>query len=286
MHGTGKKLLELMFRPGETVCVSHNKYGFHSLPLESVMADQDITLVPPSPEHKDEVVHTSELIMLALNPIRGQRLDDNCYAFRNFLVELDFGALSQQKAYIDHIGLPWSACVFSGGKSLHYLISLDQDIPTEAIYRDIYQWMLNILTFADQVTKNPSRGIRIPGAYREHDKKQILVGLNGPVKLEELLVWLNRYPSAKPKPVEKRVASGTRDITALKPWVADKLINGLDSRKGRSNQWYSIAYEFALSGFSEDDTIDVLSDYFFPERDFKEREWKGAIKSAFKKVNR
>jgi len=37
-----------------------------------------------------------------------------------------------------------------------------------------------------------------------------------------------------------------------------------------------------LQGFSEDDTVDILDDYFIEDRDFKLKEWETSIRSAFK----
>jgi hypothetical protein len=297
MDDTGKKLLNLMFREGETVCVSPNKYGYHSIPLEAAMGDEKVILVPteesckkrniPWDDKACEHVETSDLILAALNPIEGFREDRNCKAFRNFLMEMDVGPLKEQIAYIQKLGLPYSAAVFSGGKSIHFLVALEENLETEERWRHVNHWMLSILTLADQKCQNPSRSIRIPGAYREKDnpeKKQRLVEAKERIKFADLLAWLEKFPEAKPKPKEKRVVSTEVDFDKLKPWVVKALINGLDPRKGRNQQWFAIACDFALAGYTEDDTMDILSRYFQEDRDFKEREWKSAIKSGFKYI--
>lgn len=293
MDETGKKLLKLMFRPGETVCVSHNQFGYHSIPLENAL-DGTATLLPTPDslakrkltlEQGIEKIPTENLLLAALNPINGYRNDLNCTAFRNFLVEVDYGPLKEQLAYIKAIGLPYSAVVFSGNKSLHFLISLDRDIPSENIYRKCSEWILNIATLADQNTKNPSRSIRIPGSYREPGKKQRLVEIVGPTKIEDLVAWLKKHPEAQPKEKEKRIVSENHDFSRIKEWCVDLLINGLKPDKGRNKQWFSIACEFALAGYSEDDTMDILSQFFTPDRDFKEREWRTCIRSGFNKIH-
>lgn len=284
MDKTGQELLKLMFRPGETVCVSHNKYGYHSVPLENAL-DGDTTLVSPNPDREIEKVSSDKLTLVALNPIKGWREDLNCTAFRNFLIEMDYGPLAEQMAYADKIGLPYSAVVFSGNKSLHFLISLDTDLPTEEVWRTMAEWTLAIASAADQNTKNPSRQIRIPGAFREPGKKQLLVKNKGATKLQDFAAWLALHPDAKPRPPEKREISGTADFSKLKPWVPQRLAKGIvGAKSGRNKEWFAIACEFALAGYSEDDTMDLLSEYFTPDRDFKEREWKTSIKSAFKYI--
>jgi hypothetical protein len=187
-------------------------------------------------------------------------------------------------AYIKKIGMPYSACVFSGNKSLHFLISLDTDLPSEKVYRHFSEWILKIVTLADQNTQNPSRSIRVPGAWRSPSQKQRLVEIKGPTPIKDLVAWLNQHPNEKPKEKEKRVRSESRDFSQIKSWVIEALTNGIDPSKGRNKQWFSIACEFALAGYSEDDTVDILGDFFSPDRDFKEREWKTAIKSGFKYI--
>lgn len=296
MHDTGVKLLQLMFRPGETICLSPNEFGYHAVPLENAISDQ-ITLVP-TPESVQKrwggkkkweecfEKHPSDtMLLVALNPIKGFRTDLNCTAYRNFLVEMDVGPLKEQLDYIKSIGMPYSAVVFSGNKSLHFLISLDKDLPSEKIYRVFSEWILGVVTLADPNTKNPSRSIRIPGAFREPGKQQRIVEQKGPVKLEDLVAWLSKYPDSRPKEPEKRVRhEGFPSLANMKEWVSDRLINGLRTDQGRNLQWFSIACEFALAGYDEDDTLDILRDFFVPDRDFKEREWKTAIKSGFKYI--
>lgn len=281
-----------MFRPGEHICVSHNHYGYHSvaldraingplllLPTENSMEERGLT-----PEQAIERIDPKSLILCALNPIRGYRSDLNCTAYRNFLVELDKLPIPEQRPYINKIGMPYSAAVFSGNKSIHFLISLDTDLPNENIYRHFSEWILKAASMADQDTVNPSRSIRIPGAWREPKKKQRLVEFRGPVALKDLVAWLNQHPEAKPIKREKREISQDQDFSKLKPWVMERLINGLDPSKGRNKQWFSIACEFALAGYSEDDTLNILVDYFVPDRDFKEKEWKTSIRSGFKYI--
>lgn len=291
MDETGKKLLNLMFKDGDTVCASPNQYGYHSMPLAMAMSDR-VTLIPTPDscrkrniewnEKAFEYIHSEKLLLIALNPIQGFRLDENCYAYRNFLVEMDTGDLSEQLQYVKAIGMPYSAVVFSGGKSLHFLISLDIDLPDQKAWRKIAEWILNIATLADQQTKNPSRSIRIPGAFREPGKQQKLVEFKGKVKFDELKDWLLKYEHLRPKEREKRPISSEFNFDNIKPWVFKALTEGLDPTKGRNKQWFSIACEFALAGYSEDDTMDILSSFFSEDRDFKEREWRTAINSAFK----
>jgi hypothetical protein len=302
MHETGKQLLKLMFREGETICVSPNKWGYHSVELDAAMQDEVTllsTIYRDGVELKDgscrsatleeslKTVPGNTLQLCALNPIKGWREDANCTAFRNFLVECDYGTQEDQLKYVrDQYQMPFSAAVFSGGKSIHYLISLSEDLPNEEIWRVLAEWILAVLPLADQKTKNPSRSIRVPGAIRD-GKLQTLVEYRGPVKLGDLRAWLEKYPECRPAPKKARseVSNEPNDLSRLKPWARRLLNHGLDPKKGRNAQWFALACEFAKAGYNEDDTFEFLRRYFTPERDFKEREWKTAIRSGFKSVH-
>lgn len=241
-------------------------------------------MVSPNPDYEFEKINSSDVKLVALNPIKGFREDLNCTAFRNFMIEMDYGPLKEQLEYAKKLEIPYSAVVFSGNKSLHFLISIDTDLPSENVWRMFAEWILNIATAADPNTKNPSRSLRVPGVEREPGKKQLMVEYKGQTKLSDLVAWLSKYPDAKPKEPEKREISGTADFSKLKKWVPERLANGLRPDQGRNKQWFSIACEFALAGYSEDDTIEMLTEYFNPDRDFKEREWLTSIRSAFKYI--
>lgn len=289
MHETGVKLLNLMFREGETICVSPNKYGYHSITVSDAFKEDVMLLSTSFRDGKDindciNVTKTDELKLVALNPIKGWRDDASCYKFRNFLIEMDQGPLAEQLAYIKKLGMPYSAVVFSGGKSLHFLVSLADDLPDEKTYRKVAEWILSIVTWADQNTKNPSRSIRIPGAKRD-ESRQALVQLVGPVPNNTLGQWLQKYPHLMPREAERRPITGEKRFPRMKPWMLKALNGEFPSDKGRNKTWFAIACEFVLAGFDEDDTFELLRDYFVPDRDFKEREWKTTIRSAFKYIN-
>lgn len=286
MNPVSVDFLGLMFDKGHTVCLSDSQYAYHSVPMERVLDDK-ITLLSPNSSVGIKTVPLSDIILVALNPIRGNRNDDNCYEYRNFMLEIDVGTLESQIEYIKAIGIPTSAMVFSGGKSVHCLIALDVSLPSEKAYRYIAQWILNIATLGDPNCKNPSRCIRLPGSIRkETGKEQSLIEMGRKITLIELKNWLSQYPHAKPPKERKRERSEVPTFEDLSPWAKKQLASGtVGSKNGRNKDWFAIACEFALSGYAEYDTLDLLGAYFSPERDFKEREWRGAIKSAFKYVN-
>jgi hypothetical protein len=285
MDPTGQSLLNLLFNPGETICVSNNEFGFQSVPLKDVFKEK-VTLISPNENSPLRKIDSSKLTMVAINPINGWRRDEHVTAFRSYLVEIDIGSIKEQQGTIAHFNMPWSAQIFSGGKSLHTVITLGQDLPDEKTYRLIGNWIFNIITCADKACANPSRSTRIPGAYREPGKKQRLIKLKQRVTLKELMDWLNLYPHLRPRAKEKKVVpAGNADFSRLSPYYRGMLTKGIDFKNGRSNTWYFIAYELAVVGFTEDGIIEILSERFVEERDFKEKEFLTTIRSAFKKVS-
>lgn len=286
MHEDGQKLLNLMFLPNETVCVSNSKFGYHSIPLQNAL-EGPVTLVPHLDSKRpweEQVIYceSKDLTLAALNPIEGYRRDCNVKKYRNFLVELDTGTIDEQIEYIKRYAIPYSAMIFSGSKSVHTLISLSDDIPDEKSYRKIAQWILNILSLADQNIKNPSRSIRIPGAEREPGKFQKLLDFKDKVNLKDLGTWLNNYPQSKPKEREKRKVSNTADISNVPIKCQSWLKDGFPAGMGRNQGWFQLSCEFYTAGFDEDQIIEIFQEYFVEEHDFKEKEWFTTIYSALK----
>jgi|ERR1700688_2930052 len=284
MDPTGQSLLKLLFNEGETVCVSKNKFGYHSLPLENIFKEK-VTLLSPNNDVPISECNSSDLLLVAINPIQGFRLDSNVYKFRTFLWECDTGSIKDQIGYFKHLKLPLSAQIFSGNKSVHAITVLDEDLPDEKTYRYLYNWALKVLTMCDPACKNPSRSVRIPGVYREPGKKQRLISLNGRIKLKDFMDWLNQYDHLRPKVKEKKeIPEGEADFSRLSAWAKIMLTKGIVFKSGRNRTWYGLAYDLALAGFTEEQTIEILGQRFQEESDFKEKEWLTTIKSAFDHV--
>lgn len=280
------KMINLMFREDEHFCISNSKYGYMSLPIKIVRGK--IPLVSNNSSIPVQYVDSSEIIFVALNPMKEKayRRDSECAKFRNFLIELDTYERQLQIEYIKRLGLPYSAMIWSGSKSVHVLISLEGDgVPNEKIYRFIYKWILNVAPLSDQALGNASRSIRLCGAIRpETGLEQELIELKGPVKIEDLMDWLKKHPDCKPKQYKKRETNGTGDISSVPTWVAKLLKeakNGFNNHFGRNKNWFILAKEFKKAGFDQDKVEEIFQQYFQEESDFKEKEMLITIKSAF-----
>lgn len=288
MTETTARFLNLFFEPGETISVSPNKYGYHSIEQSDVAGD--ITLISPKEDLAPVVISEKDINLIAINPVNGWRRDENVTKFRSFLVEIDTGTLEEQKQYIKESKMPYSVCVFSGNKSLHFGIVLDEPLPSISMWRFYNQWLLNTLPKTDQQLKNPTRCIRFPGNRRANGKQliQALVEMNGRVKQEDFFRWLFEHEDKKPVSRKRMLTDddifpGMPDFDKLPKDVKEHLANGVTS--SRNATWFYIACRMAEKGFSFNQTMSYLEGKFQEETDFPRREWENCLKSAFKRVN-
>lgn len=288
MESTGD-LLRLMFEDGETICVSHNKYGYHSVNQSDL--DGDIILISPKEDYRKQVIHEEDINLIAINPISGFRTDKNVTAYRSFLIEMDDDRIQDQVKYVEEMEMPYSICVFSGNKSLHYGITLDEDLVNEQYWRTLNLWILNIMKKADQQTKNPSRSIRFPNTIRKNGKqlKQGLIEMRNRVSRDELYIWLNKFPDCKPKPVPTEDLYANREGISVvteydvPDWLYYKLKEGVVFE--RNATWFKYACAMAKIGFDVCQIVNYFDRFYIEESDFDRKEWTNTIESAYKKVN-
>lgn len=282
MTKEGQDFLNLLFNEGETICVTSGKYGAHSIAQPEIGPE-----IPLRTPDKQFTISEDDIQMVGVNPIDGWKRDENVTDFRNFMLEFDDGTLHSQLEYVKNSGLPFSACVFSGNKSLHFAVAVTQGY-SENIWRFINQWILNILTKADQQNKSPSRGIRFPGNWRKNGakKKQILLELNGRISQSELNNWLSKHMDKKPKIERPPVESYGKFISEgeLPPAILLKLQRLRDgTQDNRNSSWFKIATFMAKNGISISSAKNVCETYFVEEPDFKRSELMNCIKSAYRK---
>jgi hypothetical protein len=287
MKAETRQFLDLLFDPGEEVSISHNEYGYHSIQQSDI--NGGIHLRSPGDEKYDEFITEDDINLIAMNPVKGFRRDANVTAFRTFLVEVDDMSLAAQKKYIEESGIPWSVCVFSGNKSLHYGIVLSEPVPTIELWRFVNNWILNILDKADQQVKNPSRSIRFPGNKRNNGKKQLqkLVELKGRVKQADLNIWLNKHTDKRPMPeVRERKfdINNIPDINNMPDFFYETLQRLQDGTQDqRNSSWFSLACMMADRNFELEEILAYLEQYFVEESDFTKREWEVCVRSAYKR---
>jgi hypothetical protein len=277
-----KKVLDLMFDPEDTVCVSDSKFATHSVPISSILSGE-VTMVSPSQKMETRIVKTADLTLLAVNSILGFRNDKNVQKHRSFLWEIDVGSRDSQIEYVKKIGIPTSCAIFSGNKSVHFATVLEQSVDAKT-YTLLAKWAFAIGTLFDKNCKNPSRSIRIPGAIRpETGYKQELLELGSRVKLDDFMAWLNKYEHLRPIEREyKKSLTNEKSYETIPVGTRNQLKNGIRIGKGRNQAWYGIFCDFAKAGYEKKEATDILFNYFKEESDFKLQEWLVIAQSAFK----
>jgi len=247
-----------------------------------------------------------------INPLRKgapTRSDANLTAHRSFLIEIDKDAdgnlmsEADQERYIEDLGLPWSARVWTGGKSLHHLITLSEDLTAEQsdalrdriFGTDIHnRGPIPICDFGVrlkcQVARVPFH-VRNDGKY--HEQLQRLTGLRGRVKFSDLNDWLTSkgFPWVPPKPKvhhhSKKDAArrllDDPDGFHLKLPLSGKIQQLLNegSVSGESNNRMArVAMGMASKGWNEEEMFEALRENFISQSDV---EISRAIRGALRK---
>lgn len=196
-----------LFNENEAICVSVTPKGTAVYPLSKLKNLEDFSYVCINPLYPELDKHPTEDWHKENKP---RRADHNVTAYRNILIEMDKMELNAQINHILSIELPFSTCVFSGGKSYHWIISLEEPLATRTEYNRLVSRIYTAVgnDIVDKTCKNPSRLSRIPGHLRKDTGKiQELLYARGRVKNEKIEQWLL---SKGVKPIEN---SQWEDIT-------------------------------------------------------------------------
>jgi RecA-family ATPase len=134
---------------------------------------------------------------IRVNPMKeGGKSDNDVAAYRNALVEFDRDEHGQdiplevQYATIKASGLPITAILYSGGKSIHAWVKVDASNKQEYEERVETIWALFSKCNLDPNNRNPSRYSRLPDVLR-FDKHQRLLEVNtGAANWE---AWTNQH---------------------------------------------------------------------------------------------
>jgi AAA domain len=141
-----------------------------------------------------------EGIFVRVNPMQDAngKKNKDVASYAAILIEADQGALEEQWAKIQKIGLPIRWAVFSGDRSVNAVLVIDA--PNEDAYRERYELVSAFCEQAlglklDPANKNPSRYTRLAGArrtLRDHGtNEKILDSEDGPLVVERELLAIN-----------------------------------------------------------------------------------------------
>jgi hypothetical protein len=159
----------------------------------SVLFDADeIIGFKPDP-YKLTNIPNSNTEYFVINPLRS--LDnasiDNVATYRNILIELDKFELQQQEELIEeYLELPFTTKVFSGKKSYHYILSLEDPLPNLDAYKKLTSYIYAIVEHMDTACRNANRLSRLAGSLRSDGHVQALMAVNGRVSAFRLYNWI------------------------------------------------------------------------------------------------
>lgn len=255
---TQKDFLSLLFNSGELTC-----FG------PTIRATQ----LSASPKSGD--------CFFSINPMRDRRLDRNVTAFRNILVESDSLAPAEFSNFIG--SMPYSTAVFSGGKSVHYIISLSSPCPDRAAYDSLVRRIYQALhPHVDTATSNPSRFSRLALAIRpENGKLQDLLELRSRIDNGDIEAWLQS------KGVEENLglARNSPIFFGNRNCISRRTIRYFHfgaSMGQRNRELFAAACDALEHGYSPDELFTIAKNVPEPLPD---SEIINTIKSAVKKVS-
>lgn len=277
-----------LFEPDESICVAFDAKGRSVQPVADAQA----------------MANYKDLQFICVNPLKERRLDENVTSYRNFLMENDRITRGEQARIIKESGLPYSAAIFSGNKSIHFIISLETPLENRDQYDFVWLWIYNILCSYvpaeqafDNKTKNPSRFSRVPGGtnvkYNDDGveylrAQQLLMKVNGRVPDDKMNDWLMAHIEFKPimkKYDLTKPLSDTAQPFFLNKWTTFLLENGVHEGK-RNDQFHQMAFDFVECGFGCEEAIDYVMKNARHLGDFPLKEIETCFRSAYKTTER
>lgn len=119
---------------------------------------------------------------ISINPLSDSHTDDKWTTCknvkrRNLLFEFDYKPYEEQLALLEKVKPIISRAVFTGNKSIHFIVTLDKNVSSEERYRQIWDWY-NENYFegqADPGTRSSHVYTRVPGRLNANGNKQVLL---------------------------------------------------------------------------------------------------------------
>jgi hypothetical protein len=119
-----------------------------------------------------------------------RRADANVTSFRNFIFEIDTIPLKDQLEALEKTGIDFTAIIYSGGKSYHAIIALEEGmdllpcnqdsvVSYKRVWSQIAEYINKVAEkdVVDKSCKNPSRLTRMPNSIRSNGNTQKLISV-------------------------------------------------------------------------------------------------------------
>ncbi len=244
----------VLFDAGEHTCFGHSAKDTKVFDVEKKSSAFQFFSINPLDGESDRCA--SEAYHF---PQRPRRADGNVIKFRNFLIEIDDPTMSVQEQldYIAKLKMPFSTAVYSGGKSVHFIISLAESLDDRNDYDQLAKRIFRAVPKADKCCKNPSRFSRMPEHYRsEKGRSQTLLKVESRIPLQKLEHWLSERGIGMVE--QKKVLSlelQAGQLTTLRPSTRTFLMAGADD-----GVWNDSLFKAACDCFSNNFTFEEFAE--------------------------
>jgi len=228
------KFLDTLFDPFERVCQSADVFGTQLGAGYATTIDN----------------------FISINPLQHSRKDANVTVFRNILLEFDIGSRENQLEALE--GVPVSTITFSGGKSLHAIISLAAPCADAAEYKALVKRIYALLPTVDKANSNPSRFTRMPEVARAFNDgcliNQESIMLGSRVSRAELEAWLG---PAQPPKVETHVETDRPAPNGINKWTKYFIAFGAEPGTWNSSL-FKAACDLARNGVKRGEAVTIF----------------------------
>ncbi len=245
------KYYDTLFDADESVCFAWRTKDWAVTSL-SKWQEQRSPWISVNPLFPDRDNDPESSLLPFANAALARRADCNVSVFRNILIEMDTGPVKEQWEIIRDCGMPFTTSTFSGGKSIHFVISLIDPCNDRTAYDELVALIhLAIPTKIDTACKNPSRLTRNPSVINpKHNREQKLIEVREKITQSEIKSWA---ASRGILPVQKRPVV-QYSYKQLPPWAERILSEGVQEGE-RNDTMFRLSCIMAQSGLQIHETI-------------------------------
>jgi hypothetical protein len=193
-----RRFLEACFAQGETVCICDNVSEEDGRPLSSgSFITREEWLARHDEPGAGILGPERRGVFVRINPFKPNLYsgsDNDVSAYRHVLVEMDERPKAEQEKALRDTGMPISALIDSGGKSIHAWVRVDA--PDRKEWEARRDLIYTLIPGIDPKNKNPARFSRLPGAFRNGCPQRLIATQIGP---ESWADWLSDRETADDK---------------------------------------------------------------------------------------
>jgi len=244
---------QILFNQDEHTCFGVDTYSTKVSPIASDIASEFISLNPLHPNTR--------------------RNDQNVAVFRNILIEIDVNSLEKQLEFIQKSLIPKSYITFSGKKSIHCIISLEDPCKTKTEYDNLVKTVYSTLDpknkWIDTSCKNPSRFTRQAGVTRAStglvqselfsgarvSQAEIHEWLLTRIPLRDMAAALLGFTPIKSLMQPRIGAGGKAELTNRSKLFLE---TGDSGNRGWRNEAFFLCCDAARSGYTVDEVYELL----------------------------